>query len=254
MIASWPLHSILEWDADCNGDGIVDYGQVLSGELVDANGNGVPDCCETGEPCTATNLLLNGTFEAGTPLAACASESATAPNTLAPGWQVSAGTVDRIHGGSTCTTITQPKFGDYCIDLCGTPASSGAVRQVAATIPGHRYRCVFWLSGDASAGPATKKVHAKVGTYIDLSYTFTCSGIGAQAWVSNQFEFTARGANETLEFVADNGLTTGGPMLDAISMVDITTQCVGDIDASGEVDGADIALLLLNFGPCSTTP
>ena len=113
---------------------------------------------------------------------------------------------------------------------------------------------MFWLSGDASAGPAAKKVHAKVGTYIDLSYTFTCSGIGAQAWVSNQFEFTARGANETLEFVADNGLTTGGPMLDAISLVDITTQCVGDLDASGEVDGADIALLLLNFGPCSTTP
>jgi hypothetical protein len=245
---------ILEYDTDCNADGIVDYGQILSGELIDANANGVPDCCETGEPCTATNLLLNGRFEAGTPLAACASESATAPNTLAPGWQVSAGTVDRIHGGSTCTTITQPKIGDYCIDLCGTPASSGAIRQVAATIPGHRYRCVFWLSGDASAGPAAKKVHAKVGTYVDLSYTFTCSGTGAQAWVSNQFEFTARGANETLEFVADNGLTTGGPMLDAISLVDITTQCVGDLDASGEVDGADIALLLLNFGPCSTTP
>ena len=150
--------------------------------------------------------------------------------------------------------LFRSKFGDYCIDLCGTPASSGAIRQVAATIPGHRYRCVFWLSGDASAGPAAKKVHAKVSTYVDLSYSFTCSGSGAQNWVSNQFEFTARGANETLSFVADNGVTTGGPMLDAISLVDITTQCVGDLDASGEVDGADIALLLLNFGPCSSVP
>ena len=39
--------SILEWSADCNGDGIVDYGQILRGELIDLNANGVPDICET---------------------------------------------------------------------------------------------------------------------------------------------------------------------------------------------------------------
>jgi hypothetical protein len=38
---------IIEWDADCNGDGIVDYGQILRGELEDLNSNGVPDICET---------------------------------------------------------------------------------------------------------------------------------------------------------------------------------------------------------------
>jgi len=37
---------IFEWDTDCNGDGIVDYGQILRGELADLNGNGVPDVCE----------------------------------------------------------------------------------------------------------------------------------------------------------------------------------------------------------------
>ena len=41
--------SIIEWSADCNNDGIVDYGQILSGELVDADANGVPDSCEC--PC-----------------------------------------------------------------------------------------------------------------------------------------------------------------------------------------------------------
>jgi len=38
--------ALLEWDADCNGDGIVDYGQILSGQLDDDNANGVPDVCE----------------------------------------------------------------------------------------------------------------------------------------------------------------------------------------------------------------
>ena len=245
--------SLIEWSADCNSDGIVDYGQILSGELADANGNGVPDCCEDGTTCTPS-LVVNSGFESGSPLNACASESVSAGNLVASGWQVTTGTVDRIRGGSACASATQPKFSDYCIDLCGTPASSGAIKQLVPTVPGHKYRCTFWLSGDASAGPAAKKVHAKVGTYIDLTYTFNCSGTGTQNWVANQFEFTARGANEPLEFVADNGVTTGGPMLDAINLVDITTQCVGDLDASGQVDGADIALLLLNFGDCPVGP
>ena len=32
---------------DCNGDGLVDYGQILSGSLADANANGVPDICDS---------------------------------------------------------------------------------------------------------------------------------------------------------------------------------------------------------------
>ena len=37
---------LLEFSADCNGDGVVDYGQIKSGELADANHNGVPDVCD----------------------------------------------------------------------------------------------------------------------------------------------------------------------------------------------------------------
>ncbi len=42
--------AVVEWSADCNNDGIVDYGQILSGELIDANSNGIPDICED-DPC-----------------------------------------------------------------------------------------------------------------------------------------------------------------------------------------------------------
>jgi formylglycine-generating enzyme required for sulfatase activity len=37
---------VIEWSADCNSDGIVDYGQILAGTLADTNANGVPDSCE----------------------------------------------------------------------------------------------------------------------------------------------------------------------------------------------------------------
>jgi len=43
--------SFIEWSADCNNDGIVDYGQILDGTYADENGNGVPDCCDAGDSC-----------------------------------------------------------------------------------------------------------------------------------------------------------------------------------------------------------
>ena len=42
---------LTEWSADCNQDGIVDYGQIVNGTFTDLNANGVPDCCEQGPPC-----------------------------------------------------------------------------------------------------------------------------------------------------------------------------------------------------------
>ena len=43
--------AFFEWSADCNNDGLVDYGQILAGSLPDANQNNIPDCCEAGSPC-----------------------------------------------------------------------------------------------------------------------------------------------------------------------------------------------------------
>jgi hypothetical protein len=45
--------AVFEWSADCNNDGVVDYGQIRSGELVDTNANNIPDCCEGPLGCNA---------------------------------------------------------------------------------------------------------------------------------------------------------------------------------------------------------
>jgi hypothetical protein len=37
---------LVEWSADCNNDGIVDKGQIMSGELADTDNDGVPNVCE----------------------------------------------------------------------------------------------------------------------------------------------------------------------------------------------------------------
>ena len=51
----------VEWSADCNSDGIVDYGQIRAGELADTNANNIPDCCETGTVCGCpADVILDG--------------------------------------------------------------------------------------------------------------------------------------------------------------------------------------------------
>ncbi len=53
---------LIEWSADCNNDGIVDKGQILQGQLVDADANGVPDVCEV-DPCPG-DITNGGTVDA----------------------------------------------------------------------------------------------------------------------------------------------------------------------------------------------
>ena len=63
---------LLEWSSDCNGDGIVDYGQILDGSLMDQDGNGVPDGCAEVACCIGSTCIFStalsceqagGTFE-----------------------------------------------------------------------------------------------------------------------------------------------------------------------------------------------
>ena len=56
---------LTEWSADCNGDGIVDYGQCRDGTLPDYNGNNVPDCCERGTPCVVGSYPVQWRAEDG---------------------------------------------------------------------------------------------------------------------------------------------------------------------------------------------
>ena len=239
-----PIPGIIEWEEDCNGDGVVDYGQILSGELADANANNIPDCCEQGTGCPA-NIVTNGSFEAGTPLNACSSESVTAGNSIGTGWQVTSGSVQRVRASSTCAAQGTPKFGDFFVDLL----DAGEIRQAVATTPGRSYRLTFWLSGDCAGGPTTKRVTASLGTAMQ-SFDHACSGNGTQAWRSCSLEFIANSAITTLSLKSAAGGATNGPLVDGVRVEDISISCPGDVDGDGSVTGGDVSLVLLNFGDC----
>jgi hypothetical protein len=46
-----PFLVMVEFSADCNNDGLVDFGQIRAGELADSNANNIPDCCESSVAC-----------------------------------------------------------------------------------------------------------------------------------------------------------------------------------------------------------
>ncbi len=56
---------VVEWSADCNNDGIADYGQCQDGTLADYNSNNIPDCCERGEACVVGNYPMQWRIEEG---------------------------------------------------------------------------------------------------------------------------------------------------------------------------------------------
>lgn len=46
-----PFSLVLEWSADCDANGLVDYGEIVRGAKSDSDGDNVPDCCEAGVAC-----------------------------------------------------------------------------------------------------------------------------------------------------------------------------------------------------------
>ena len=61
---------LIEYSADCNNDGIVDYGQIRTGEYADANANNIPDCCEYSTPCDCAADIIQDNAINGVDLAA----------------------------------------------------------------------------------------------------------------------------------------------------------------------------------------
>ena len=57
--------AIIEWEADCNSDNIIDYGQCHNGTLADYNTNNTPDCCERGEACVVGGYPMQWRAEDG---------------------------------------------------------------------------------------------------------------------------------------------------------------------------------------------
>ncbi len=60
---------LIEWSADCNNNGVVDFGEIRNGLAVDTNGNNIPDECEcANDPslaiCCPEDIIEDGAVNA----------------------------------------------------------------------------------------------------------------------------------------------------------------------------------------------
>lgn len=250
--------AVVEWSADCNGDGIVDYGQCRDGSLPDYNGNSIPDCCESGTPCEVGNYPVqwrvadygNGhwfgqfTYPYG--------------NQTCGMWECAAGECWRRNGHlATAANVHELAF----IGAVGPGAAIGGVAPVAIEPDGS---CVMappvWVTGEAwPAELGTGQLHCPAGARAFVSE----AGV---SWVNAIF---ATAPSCVCEWSADcdgDGSVDYGQILqgqrpdtnsngvpdgcECASVPALPACCAGDLNRDSFVDGADLGILLNAWGTC----
>jgi len=257
---------LVEWESDCNSDGIVDYGQVRGGTFADFNGNNIPDCCERGEPCVLGNypvewkvgdggnghwyqvINLSGqgkiywnasrsrAIEAGGDLACF--ESAAETNAFL---KLTSG---QTRGNPWMGLYQDRKASDYTEPAGGWRWTSGA--SLAWT---------NWASGEPNNAEGEDWANmwidfGPVGTWNDYKPT---DPQGPDGFI---IEWTA---DCNSDGIVDYGQILRGDLVDrdengvpdscqCASNGSLDICCTSDLDLDGEVSTSDISLLLLSFG------
>jgi hypothetical protein len=238
---------LIEWSADCNGDGIVDYGQCRDGSLPDTDRNNIPDCCESGLPCPLAAREWR-TADGGNGhwygvlriLPSESPESLFARATLLGGH---AATIGSASENAFC--------GQFVVVFDGMLIG---LRKLAGT------NQVAWITGEP-----VSFVNWRSGEGTNISERYSLMLASDAAWLDT--DLTPRQV-VLVEFDADcnsDGIVDYGQIVDG-TFSDGNSNgvpdccegggscCVGDILADRVVNGADLGSLLAYWGPVTASP
>jgi len=241
---------IIEWSADCNGDGIVDYGQCRDGSLPDYNGNNIPDCCEAGTPCVVGNYPVewrvvdggNGHWYEIQALPDRSWNSASL-SAQSQGGHLATATTSAENGLVCNMAVAQMAFagpdGPY---LGGYKNSSNSMEWVT----GEPVDFVAWASGEPNGGAAEPALHLKL--YGSAPAWNDCPAQYAHNFV---IEWSADCNNDG---IVDKGQILRGqlPDIDNNGIPDPCEQPTcrnADLLADRNINGADLGILLAQWGP-----
>jgi C-type mannose receptor len=277
----WNNAAIIEWSADCNNDGIVDYGQILSGELVDSDGNFVPDCCGGGPPCPNSPRQWtleqggNGHWYAFDP--SLRSWQDARVRAIARGGDLASlsSTAERLFwmsmipegaGPSGCTGCTWlGGFQDRSVTDYAEP--SGGWRWSDGT----PWTYTFWNPGEPNnlnvedylygSGPTNGRWNDSSGACCApsvIEWSADCNNDGivdyGQILSGQLVDADTNGVPDTCECPCDvfpdnavNGIDLGVLLG---QWGEVTQYTVTDFNRDGAVDGIDLGQLLAVWGPC----
>jgi hypothetical protein len=229
---SWPIRAfVVEWSADCNGDGIVDFGQIASGQFSDADGDYIPDCCEGGSPedCWSAgggkHLVRNGGFDVGSAWWSYSNIDGSG------GWRESGG----LPGGR------------FILNDGGAGSTDPTIEQLVTTLePGAAYRLTGDFRGESIASSPVGGVSFAVD--IDGIAMFTAQAVDLTTWRQFAIDFTPSASSVMIRLRAETNGTDNDFAIDNITLVLIAAPCAGDVTGNGLVDGLDLAAVLGAWG------
>ncbi|MDB4780426.1 hypothetical protein OAG48_00705, partial [bacterium] len=247
---------LIEWSADCNSDGIVDYGQILDGSLPDDDQNGVPDCCDFSLPC---GVAIEGHDWQIEPIEwkeedggnghwygrMCFNSGCKSSDGFYGFWVRDAYVLSK---GGHLATMNSAEEQDFLRSNTLGGSFGGFQDRTAADysepnggwrwVTGEPFDYTGWLPGEPNNSGG------------DEHYVFTCCGGEAGNWNDGATLAT----ESVVEFSADcngDGIVDYGQILDGTfedidgnGVPDVCEVCLGDITGNGVVDAADLGILL----------
>jgi choice-of-anchor C domain-containing protein len=161
----------------------------------------------------SSNLVTNGSFEAGSPQPGNGGFATLgAGSTAMAGWTVTGDSVDWING------YWQASDGTHSVDLNGLGV--GGVSQTITTVAGQTYLLTFDLSGNPDSAIATRTLQVTAGDASDpFAFAMGGNSHGAMGWLGQSLTFKALSNSTTINFASTSGDNCcWGPVLDNVSV------------------------------------
>ncbi len=277
--------AILEWDADCNSDGIVDYGQCRDGTLPDYNGNNIPDCCEQGVQCTVGNYPVQwrvgdggnghwyrsypaGTFvnwnqadafarASGAHLATLTSQIetdfvweslASSPSCWKLDMNFSGPAIGGIEVNGHWTWVTGESWGFANWGPCYQANSEQRLHFGCNSLSNLWNNIHDW---EANIGGAILEWSADCNNDNIIDYGQILNGTLPDTNANNIPDCCEPGNNCCVGDIYENHIVDGGDLGVLLSEWGVVTPTTNsDLNRDGFVNGADLGTLLANWGPC----
>jgi hypothetical protein len=254
--------ALLEWSTDCNNDNIVDYGQCHDGTLPDYNGNNIPDCCERGDACVLSHYPVQWRAEDGgnghwyQPIRADPTPASFA-----------AQDAFAMSRGAVMATMTTAMENAFVISLMSAPPTEaidaffglrrradGAWAWCDQTPLGY----TAWGGSNCAAGPYPNN-DSMAGEMCGHLYLRECGWVWDDTPVSWAPIYAIRmllewSADCNHDGIVDYGQILQGQLADANSdgVPDVCQQFTchdADLFVNGVINGADLGILLSQWGP-----